>query len=52
MAESKGNKGKGADFGRGTKSMAGKDYTEIQEGTAPQISSDDSGQPRITDKTS
>ena len=46
----KGN-GKGADFGRGTKSLPGKDYTSIQEGQAPNVPTD-SGPAKIVDKTS
>ena len=51
MAEKGGNSAKGADFGRGTKSLPGKDYTSIQEGQAPNTPSE-SGQPKIVDKTS
>lgn len=45
------NAAKGADFGRGTKSMPGKDPTSVFEGDAPKVG-EDSGKPDITDKTS
>ena len=51
MAAKEKNSAKGADFGRGTKNMAGEDYTKIFEGDAPKMG-DDSGKPDITDKTS
>lgn len=45
------NKEKGADFGRGTRSIKAEDYTKIQEGTAPAAQTSD-GKPMIVDKTS
>ena len=51
MKDSGGNKEKGADFGRGTKTMKEKKYEDILAGEAPSIKSD-SGKAVITDKTS
>lgn len=45
------NSAKGADFGRGTKSMPGKDPTSVFESDAPKVG-EDSGKADITDKTS
>lgn len=45
------NSAKGADFGRGTRSFKGEDYTKILEGEAPKMTPAD-GKPDITDKTS
>ena len=50
MKDSEKNSAKGKDFGRGTKSMAGEDYTKIFEGDAPKAT-EESGKPDIVDKT-
>lgn len=41
---------KGADFGRGTKSLPEQDYKQILKGQAPKPNTSD-GKPKITDKT-
>lgn len=51
MKESGGNKEKGADFGRGTKTMKETKYEDLLAGEAPSMKGD-SGKPVITDKTS